>query len=271
MAQRYDMTEEQLSLFTGFEVSITIFEGPLDLLLHLVRRRQLEIAEIKIADITAQYVDYVATLEALNVDLAAEFIVLAAQLLYIKSRSLLPMARDEDEEDEDVGLDPQTELARRLDEYRAYREAAEVLEDARKLRSRVYLRSSAEEQVGSGFVDLADVSVFDMVEAVAELLKRAEPDPPSVVRKRPVTVAQRLPEIITSLHRAGGPINFSKLVYLPASRVYIIVTFLSILELVRRGLVRVGPVEGEADFSVWLTEGAFPDRSPAAGEAAGGS
>lgn len=263
MAQRYDISEEQLSLFTGFEVSITIFEGPLDLLLHLVRRRQVDISEIKLADVTSQYISYVATLGALNVDLAAEFIVVAAQLLYIKSRSLLPMSRDDEEEEEDIGLDPQAELARRLEEYRAYRDAAEVLEDARRLRGRVYLRSTVEDQVGSGFVDLADVSVFDMVAAVGELLKRAEPDAPRVVHKRPVTVAQRLPDIITTLHRAGEPMQFSQLVAMPASRVYIIVTFLSILELIRRGMVRVGPVEGEADFRVWLVEGAFPARAQA--------
>lgn len=266
MAQRYEMSEEQLSLFTGFEVSITIFEGPLDLLLHLVRRQQVDISEIKLAEITAQYITYVTALEALSVDLAAEFIVVAAQLLYIKSRSLLPMSREDEEDEEDVGLDPQAELARRLEEYRAYRDAAEVLEDARKLRRRVYLRSTVEDQVGSGFVDLADVSVFDMIAAVGELLKRAEPDPPRVVHKRPVTVAQRLPEIITALHRAGEPLQFCRLVDMPASRVYIIVTFLSILELIRRGLVRVGPVEGEADFRVWLVEGAFPGAAQSAGQ-----
>jgi len=268
MAERYDIPEDQLSLFTGFEVTITIFEGPLDLLLHLVRRQQVDISEVKLAEVTSQYLAYIEALEALSVDLAAEFIVVAAQLLYIKSRTLLPMHEDDEEEDEDIDLDPQAELARRLQEYRAYREAAEVLDDARRLRQRIFLRSNAEDQVGSGYVDLEDVSVFDMVAAVGELLKRAEPDAPRVVQRRPVTVAQRLPEIITELHQAGGPMGFVSLVQMPASRVYIIVTFLAILELVRRGLVRVGPVEGEADFSVWLAEGAFPEKgTPVKGSA----
>jgi len=202
MAKRYDIPQDQLSLFSGFEVSITIFEGPLDLLLYLVRRQQVDIAEVNVSAITGQYLEYLATLEQLNVELAAEFLVLAAQLIYLKSRNLLPMQAEEADE-EDLYLDPQAELARRLEEYRAYREAAETLDEARKLRQRIYLRAAGEEQMGSGFVQLTDVSIFDMVAAVGELLRRAATQPPRVVRRRLVTVGQRLPETLTELHAAG--------------------------------------------------------------------
>ncbi len=254
MAKRYDIPQDQLSLFSGFEVSITIFEGPLDLLLYLVRRQQVDIAEINVSAITGQYLAYLAALEELNVELAAEFVVLAAQLIYLKSRNLLPVSADEEAEDE-LYLDPQVELARRLEEYRAYREAADTLDEARKLRQRIYLRATGEEQIGTGFVDLSDVSIFDMVTAVGELLRRATAEPPQLLRRRLVTVGQRLPEILTELHAAGGEgLRFTDLVDMPASRVYIIVTFLAILELIRRGRAKVGPVEGESNFQVWLTK-----------------
>jgi len=254
MAKRYDIPQDQLSLFSGFEVSITIFEGPLDLLLYLVRRQQVDIAEVNVSAITGQYLAYLAALKELNVELAAEFLVLAAQLIYLKSRNLLPVSADEETEEE-LYLDPQVELARRLEEYRTYREAADTLDEARKLRQRIHLRATGEEQIGTGFVDLSDVSIFDMVTAVGELLRRATAEPPQLLRRRLVTVGQRLPEILTELHAAGGEgLQFTELVDMPAPRVYIIVTFLAILELIRRGRVKVGPVEGESNFQVWLTK-----------------
>lgn len=246
------MPEEQLSLFSGFEVSITIFDGPLDLLLHLVRREKVDISEVALSQVTAQYLEYLDTLQALNVDLSAEFVVVACQLLYLKSCSLLPRPIDDEPED-DLELDPQVELARRLEEYQTYREAADTLEQARQLRQRIYLRSTSDEQIGSGFVQLSEVSVFDMIAAVSELLKRSEGPPPRLVRRREVTVGQRLPEILTELHVAGGEgLLFTRLVDMPASRVYIIVTFLAILELIRRRRVRVSAVEQESNFRVWL-------------------
>jgi segregation and condensation protein A len=253
LATRYDLPEDQLSLFTGFEVRIAIFAGPTDLLLHLVRRRQVEIAEVNIADITRQYLSYLETLSDLNIELAAEFIVVAAHLIYLKSRMLLPLQDDEDEDGEDMDLDPQAELARRLEEYRAYRDAAELLDESRKLRNKLFLRSTDEDQIGTGLIELSDVSIFDMVAAVGELLSRATPSPPRVVQRRTVTVSERLPEILTELHAAGkSGVRFTQLVDMPASRVYIIVTFLAILELIRRGRVVVGPVEGHGNFTVRL-------------------
>ncbi len=246
------MPEDQLSLFTGFEVHITIFEGPTDLLLHLVRRQQVDIAEVNVADVTGQYLSYLKTLEELNVELAAEFIVVAAHLIYLKSRMLLPAQEDEDDE-EDMDLDPQAELARRLEEYRVYRDAAGQLDESRKLRQKLFLRSTDEDQIGTGLIELTDVSIFDMVAAVGELLRRATPAPPRVVQRRTVTVSERLPEILTELYAAGkAAVRFTELVEMPASRVYIIVTFLAILELIRRGRVVVGPVEGHSNFTVQL-------------------
>ncbi len=252
MASRYNIPEDQLSLFTGFEVKINIFEGPLDLLLHLVRRSQVNIAEVNVTEITTAYISYIQAMESLNVDLAAEFIVVATQLIYLKSRSLLPMPEDAEEEEDDLELDPQVALARRLEEYRVYREAAGILDTVRQERQRIFLRSTNEDEFSSGYVELEDVSIFDMVAAVSDMLKRAAPSPPRIVHRREVTVAQRIPEIITELYASGSEgIMFTGLVEFPATRVYIVVTFLSVLELIRRGRIRVGTVEGGTNFRIW--------------------
>lgn len=246
---KWDLSREQLSLFDGFNVKITIFEGPLDLLLHLVRRSKVDISEVTIADITGQYLEYLDTLQELNVDLAAEFVVLAARLMYLKSRTLLP-ASDE-EEDEDVELDPQVALARRLEEYRAYKEAAGVLEESREKRQRIFLRSTDADQLGSGLVHLRDVSIFDMVAAVGEMLSRAEPSRLQVLERESVTPSRRIPEVLGMLRSAADQgLLFTELVEMPASRIYIICTFLAVLELIRRGRISVAAVEGESNFRV---------------------
>lgn len=251
LCSKWDLSEEQLALFDGFNVEITIFEGPLDLLLHLVRRSKVDISEVTIAEITGQYLDYLDTLQDLNVDLAAEFVVLAARLMYLKSRTLLPAS--DDAEEEDVELDPEVALARRLEEYRAYKEAAEVLEESREQRQRIFLRSTDTDELGTGVVHLQDVSIFDIVAAVGDMLSRAEPSPPRVVQRESLTPADRIPEIVGVLRSAADEgLLFTQLVQMPASRGYIICTFLAVLELIRRGRISVA-AEGASNFRVRLT------------------
>jgi segregation and condensation protein A len=252
-------TEAQLSLFSGFPVTIEIFEGPLDLLLHLIKREELDIAQVRVAHITEQYLAYLRTMEELNIQLAADFVVLAASLMLIKSRTLLPIepaGEDEVESSEiEVGTDPEAELHRRLQEYKVYREAAEFLEESRQERQRIFLRSGDELEIGSGYVNLQDVSVFDMIEAVQEMLARAKPEPPAKMRRPGYTVADRLEEITMQLIAEQRPLRFTELVALPTSRLYIIVTFLAILELVRRLKVRVSQLQPQRDFAVELVTG----------------
>ncbi|MFQ5810893.1 MAG: segregation and condensation protein A, partial [Armatimonadota bacterium] len=148
----YAIDESQLDLFTGHRVHIAIFEGPLDLLLYLVRKHEVDIYEVPLAGITEEYVSYLSTLQELNVELAGEFLVVAATLLLIKSRMLLPLERAAEDEDEDE-LDPEQELAQRLLEYRAYKEASELLEESRQLRERIYLRPGEDDDdIGAGWV-----------------------------------------------------------------------------------------------------------------------
>lgn len=245
----------QLAIFNGFPVAVEIFEGPLDLLLYLVKREEVDVAEVSVAAITGQYLTYLRTMEELNIHYSAEFVVLAASLMLIKSRWLLPVnpaGEVEEEVVEEIVEDPEAQLHRRLQEYRLYRDAAEMLEESHRLRSRIFLRSGDEAEVGTGFVTLEDVSVFDMIAAVQEMLLRAKPDPPARMRRPVITVAERIEDIILQLTAEKRPLAFSELIVMPATRLYIIVTFLAILELVRRRRVRISQTRPMRDFAVEL-------------------
>ncbi len=231
----------QFEQFSGYQVRIEIFEGPLDLLLHLVRREEVEAAEVDVARITDQFLRYLRTMHQINIEVAAEFVVTAATLLLLKSRSLLPREDpDEEIEIEDEG-DPAVELARRLAEYRTYKEAAEILSEAQEARKQIYLRpSSAESSVGPGVVPLKDVSVFDMVAAVHEMLERAKEPPPHQVEREEITVGERIEQLARGLRaRSGEKVFFDELVPQGSTRVFIVVTFLAVLEMIRRGELAV--------------------------------
>lgn len=250
--------QTQLATFSGFGVSIEIFEGPLDLLLHLVKREEVDVAEVSIASITQQYLAMLHTLDELNIHYGAEFVVLASSLMLIKSRWLLPInpaGEVEEEAVEEVLEDPEAQLHRRLQEYKVYREAAEMLEESHRERSRIFLRSGDEAEIGTGFVPLEDVSVFDMIAAVQEMLLRAKPDPPARMRRPAITVADRIEDILLQLADEKRPLNFSELVVMPATRLYVIVTFLAILELVRRRRIRISQSQPMRDFAVELARG----------------
>ncbi len=238
----------QLELFTGYPVKIEIFEGPLDLLLHLIKQREVDICEVEIASITAEYLDYLRTMQIINIGVASEFMVMAATLIHIKSRRLLPPTATEEEPEPDEA-ELQTRLRQRMAQYRAYKQAAVVLDEARQLRQQIYLRSVRESSgVASGFVRLEDVSIFDMVTAVRKLLQEAEPEPPGQLARPSITIGECIQQVLSKLQVAAPlSLRFCELVDMPATRAIIILTFLAILELIRRRRVRVhqeGPRAG---------------------------
>jgi segregation and condensation protein A len=242
--------------YTGFPVKIEIFEGPLDLLLHLVRRQELEIAEVSVAAVTDEYLRYLHTMAEIRIDVAAEFLVMAANLLWLKSRALLPRQEEAPEEqelaDEELIHDEQ-ELQQRLEEYRAYKEAAALLAESKDLRQRVFLRPlTDDDEIGSGYVPLADVSLFDMVAALQEMLERTKETPASVVRPSEITVADCIEDILLRLRAAEGhSCNFVDLVDMPTTRVVIILVFLATLELIRRRQIRVS--QGSVAHEIRIT------------------
>ncbi len=245
----------QFERFRGYPVKIEIFEGPLDLLLHLVRREEVEASEVDIVRITDQFLQYLRTMQQINIDVASAFIVMAATLLLLKSRALLP--REEPAEDEAIeDEDPAVELARRLAEYRTYKEAAEILAEAQEARKQIYLRPlSADDAVGAGVVPLEDVSVFDMVAAVHEMLRRAQEPPPHTPEREEITVGERINQLISEFRlRRRREVFFDELVPDGATRVFIVVTFLAVLEMIRRGELHVSQQQPRGRIQLKLME-----------------
>lgn len=224
---------------TGYPVQIRIFSGPLDLLLHLVRQHEVDISEVPVAEITAQFLGYLQTMQEINIELSGEFLVTAAALSQLKSQALLP-PEPEPEAEESETEDPAVQLQRRLAEYHVYKEAATHLEAARRVRERLFLRP-VEEGTGleAGYVTLRDVTLFDMVGAVHELLKRAAPEPVGRVHLPRLTVAERIEEVLLRLDTEERELTFAELVGEPPTRTAIIITFLALLELLRREEIEV--------------------------------
>lgn len=226
----------QFEQFSGYSVRIEIYEGPLDLLLHLVQREEVEASEVDIVHITDRFLQYLGTMAQINITLAGEFIETAASLLLLKSRALLPQEEppdDEEIEEEDSVVD----LARRLAEYRTYKEAAGILAEAQEARKQIYLRpTKGDKAVGGGVVPLQDVSVFDIVAAVHEMLERAKEPEPHRMQRDQISVADRIDQLRARFRRRiGRQTWFDELVPESTTRVFIVVTFLAVLEMIRRG------------------------------------
>jgi segregation and condensation protein A len=255
---------EQLELFSGPRVTIAIFEGPLDLLLHLVRRQEVDIYELRIAEITGEYLRMLGAMADLSIEVSGEFLVLASTLCLLKSRMLLPSTEIEATDEIDLGDlgDPQVDLAQRLAEYRVYKEAADALEDARRLRQKIYLRAeNVDPELHSGPILLEDVSVFDLVAVFQELLSRATEPPMATVPRETVTVRERLHAIMALLQEAGDrALTFYDLVTFPTTRLVVIMTFLAVLELIRRRRILVMQEEPSGPIVVRLAAAIPPSE-----------
>ena len=218
----------------ALEVFLEAFEGPLDLLLYLIRRQNLDILEIKVAAITQQYMQYVEHMQAMRFELAAEYLVMAAMLAEIKSRMLLP----HHEEDEDDEGDPRAELIRRLQEYEQFKTAADDIDALPRLERDLYPASAdpppVERERPAPVVDLRE-----MVVAFAEVLKRAEMYQSHGVQLEALSVRERMTEILNSLSGGGEFLSFHTLFDVAEGRLGVVVTFLALMELMREGLVDV--------------------------------
>ncbi len=219
-------------------VRLEVFEGPLDLLLHLIKKHELDITDIPIAAITEQYLAYLDLMRELNLDIAGEFLVMAATLLLIKSQTLLPEEARTDEEDE--GEDLRADLVRRLLEYERYREAAAALAERPLLFRDVFARDPAwdPELVGVEELPWLRVSLWELLEALRRVLARAREVPLQEVSRERVSVRDRVRFVLDRLSGAGR-LDFEELFPQRATRLEIIVTFLAILELARLRAVRI--------------------------------
>jgi len=218
------------------KVQLDIFEGPLDLLLHLIKKNEVSIADIPIATITEQYLATLELMEMLSLDVAGEFLVMAATLVHIKSRMLLPPDETDLEEDEEGG-DPRDELVRRLLEYQRFKEAAGELERRDILKRDVFVRSpEPPEKVET--VGFENVSLFDLIAALRTVLDRLPKDSVHQVVLETVSVREKMSQLLEELHRKGKAV-FQELFEGAASRLEVVVTFLAMLELVKIRAVKI--------------------------------
>lgn len=217
------------------KVQLEIFEGPLDLLLHLIKKNEVSISDIPIATITEQYLATLELMQHLNLDVAGEFLVMAATLMHIKSRMLLPAG--DDEEDEEEGDDPRAELMRQLLEYQRFKEAAEELERREILRRDVFVRS-AEPPEESETVGFDEVSLFDLLSALRRVLERFPKDDFHEVTLERISLREKMQGLLSQLHQKGKVI-FQSFFESASSRLEVVVTFLAMLELVRIRAIRV--------------------------------
>lgn len=229
--------------------------------MHLVRRQELDISEVPVAEITGQFLEYLRTMQEISIEVSGEFVATAALLSYLKSRALLP-PEPEPETEALEPEDPAVQLQRRLAQYHIYKEAATRLEAAKRVRERIFLRPLEEGTgVEAGFVTLQDVSLFDMVGAVQDLLKRAAPEPVGRVHLPRITVSERIEEVLLRLDTEGRELTFGELVGDPATRTAIIITFLALLELIRREAIEVHQPEPHGEILVKRAGAAAPPEA----------
>lgn len=215
-----------------YKVALDIFEGPLDLLLYLIKKDEVDIYDISIERITKQYLGYINTFKMLNIDLASEFIVMAANLMYIKSRTLLPKhVQPPDEESEEE--DPRWELIRQLLEYKKFKDAAGFLQKRELLQEGMFalhpeIPESDEPE------PMPDVGIFDLIRAFQKVLKRFEEkseDMREIYDDR-YTISDKIDLLLTSV-KPGSRLSFSDLFEAATTKTEVIVTFVALLELIR--------------------------------------
>jgi segregation and condensation protein A len=234
----------------GYEIKLDIFEGPLDLLLYLIKKNEIDIYDIPIARITQQYLAYIDVLRSFNLDLAGEFLVLAATLLHIKSRLLLPVEEDPEVEDDE---DPRAELVRQLLEYQAFKEAALQLDSRPMLERDVFKRSYSD--VASENLEepdtLSEMDVFDLVKAFQQILARLDRTEPMEIDAERMSLTDRINEIMERLTE-DKHLTFADLIGGRNDRRWILYTFLALLELMKLRMIRAYQGESYGTIRLFL-------------------
>ena len=221
---------------SDYKVKLEVFEGPLDLLLYLIKRDEIDIYDISLERITRQYLEYLQAFKELKIDIAGEFVVMAANLIYLKSRSLLPLDQQPPEEDAEED-DPRWDLIRQLIEYKKFKEAAEQLHARAVQQEKIFTRDGGE--IVETPLRLAEVGIFQLIHAFQNVIKRVEArENLGEIFGERFTVSEKI-DIILQRVADGASLRFSDLFSDIAVRVEVVVTFLALLELIRLKQVRV--------------------------------
>ncbi|WP_050615607.1 segregation/condensation protein A [Bacillus testis] len=246
-----------------YNVKIDAFEGPLDLLLHLIHTLEIDIYDIPVAEITEQYLLYIHTMKELELDVASEYLVMAATLLAIKSKMLLPKHEEEIEEETDFEYeeDPRDELVERLLEYKKYKHAAEELQEMEHERSLMFSKPPADlshlmRELGPQKVEL-NVTLYDMLGAYHKLLRRKKLQKPlhTKVTRQEISIEKRMDEIRLELKSLTGRVSFGEL-FPFHTKEHIVITFLAILELLKRNEIFAEQENNFAELFIVNKEGA---------------
>lgn len=229
-------------LFESRQAAYTVrtesFEGPLDLLLFLIRKNEIDIYNIPIAAVTRQYLEYIELMKELNLDIAGEFLVMASTLIQIKSRMLLPVSYESEAEGEEE--DPRAELVKRLLEYQKYKDAAEQLAGAELLGRDIFARKFPSPELAElqPEEETPEVELFELIQAFQSFLAKVPEDTFHEVGAEGLTIADRINELLDQL-RGKESVPFERLFVPPLTREYIVVTFLALLELCKLKMVKL--------------------------------
>lgn len=247
------------------KVQLEVFEGPLDLLLYLVKKEEVDIYQVNLTKIATQFVEYIEVMRELDLEVAGDFLVMAATLMYIKSRELLPVdqqAQVEEDEDEE---DPRWELIRRLVEYKKFKDAAASLQEKETLQEKVYPRVPGKiEFATEGPAPKPDVTLFDLIGAVSAILKRiSERTPTRDVFEDKWTVSEKI-DYLVNLLKERSRLRFSELFADHTTRLEVVVTFLALLELIRLRVLTASQPEPFSEIEISSVPGAAVSPPPSA-------
>lgn len=242
----------------AYQIKLEVFEGPFDLLFHLIEKNEVDIYDIPIAKITAQYLEYIAIMQMMDLELASEFLVLAATLLAIKAKMLLPKPPVTDEDSGEVEDDPREELVEKLLEYKKFKIMAEFLQEKETFMNKVYTRPNEDEMFVHLFSEenpLEGISIASLLEALGEVLERAaEQEFVGEITREEVNIRDKMKEIMRRLFFQSRGLTFRDLFRPKVSRVEVIVTFLALLELIKLGKVRAYQSGAFAEIMIYSRE-----------------
>jgi segregation and condensation protein A len=246
-----------------YKVQFEIFEGPLDLLLYLVKKEEVDIYQINLTKLATQFIEYVELMRELDLDIAGEFLVMAASLMYIKSRELLPVEQRETAgTDDDEGEDPRWELIRKLVEYKKFKDAAAALQQLEHHQENVFARQPVKPEFETT-APRTEVSLFDLVSAVSAILKRFQDrtDTRDIFEDK-WTVSEKI-EYVRDTITSRGRLRFSELFAATTSRTEVVVTFLALLELIRLKVLVALQSETFGEIDLGLAPPPEPAPAPA--------
>jgi len=241
----------------AFRIELPTFEGPLDLLLHLIKQHELDILDLPIAFVSQRYLEYIDVMKELDLDVASEYLVMAAELARIKSKLLLPPSPDDDDDVDEDELDPRAELIRRLLEYQKYKKVAAELA-ARDLRGRDIFVREVPPPKSMEPAPLREFSIFKLLEAFHKVLERTSRDAPFEISAERITIQARMSQITEAL-RARRHCSFFSLFEEARATYDVVVTFLAVLEMTKMRITRL--YQSEHNAEIYLEYRVFDDDS----------